>query len=320
MQGRQSVRLPLTHDCSARQQSTDFWYTLIDPIGYRAVGFGDDATHGSSKPSIHVSSRNGWVDMNMRRSAGVLLAITALLGWSSVAALTTSAAGATESPSASAAASHGAATPEAAVQQYLAAVAASNFDQVLSACAIQEMASGYRFDLAAERLNAFIFTSMWAPASYPFYAQVNADLQQGVIVRAVMYLSYSLLATEPLDPGSVITPVDDARAQQFISEVDPAQLYGLSVVDVRFPKASLEHDLKLQANYEANAKIYGADEQTERVALVSLGGTDYVVGFTLLRYGSSWFVAFPWSPLFGMTSTGIAGQMTRAEFEDQTSS
>jgi hypothetical protein len=44
------------------------------------------------------------------------------------------------------------------------------------------------------------------------------------------------------------------------------------------------------------------------------------VGFTLLRYGSDWYVAYPNSQLYGLSSTGIAMPTTQAEFEDQTSS
>jgi hypothetical protein len=228
--------------------------------------------------------------------------------------------GSTASPAPSTEPAHGSATPEDAVTAYIHGVAANDFGQVLSACAVDEMAAGYRFDLAATRLNAFIFSTMWAPASYSFYEQINVALEQGQLARAVMFLSYSLLASEPLDPGSIVTPVDEARAQQFVSEVDPAQLAGLSVVDIAFPKASLEQSPKLLANYDASAKTYSADEQTERVALVSLDGRDYVVGFTLLRYGTQWFVAYPTSPLYGLSPTGIAEPTTQADFEDKTAS
>jgi hypothetical protein len=227
--------------------------------------------------------------------------------------------GATGSPAAPGAATYGFATPEDAAEAYLAGVAANDFNAVLAACGVEEMASGYRFDLAAVRFNAIIVSTMWAPATNPFYAQINSAIGQGQLARQVMFLSYSLLASEPLDPGSVISPVDDARAQQFIDEVDPAQLAGLTVMDVRFPKASLEHDPRLVANYDAIAKVYSADEQTERVALVSLNGKDYVVGFTLLRYGTSWLVASQVSNLYGLSPTGVAEPTTQAEFEDQTS-
>jgi hypothetical protein len=273
--------------------------------------------------------------VSLRQRIVVTVALVAVAAWSSLLPGVTLGAspspgpvgpespapsGVAASPMGSGAPAHGFASPEDAATAYIAAVAANDFDQVLATCAVDEMAAGYRFDLAAERLNAFVFSTMWAPATYPFYEQINAALEQGQIARVVMFLSYSLLASEPLDPGSVITPVDEAKAQQFVSEVDPAQLANLSVVEVRFPKASLEHDPKLVANQETFARIYSADEQTERVALVTLDGKDYAVGFTLLRYGSEWFVANQNSPLYGLSPAGIAEPTTQAEFEDQTSS
>ncbi len=234
--------------------------------------------------------------------------------------------GATESPAASGAPEHGFATPEDAVQAYLAGIASNDFDAVLAACATQEMAQGYRFDLAAPYYSIIDFNNMWAPATNSFYQQINASLAQGQIARAVMYLSYSLLLadnpdfSDAVENGTIVTKVDEAKAQEFMSAVDPQKLSGLSIVEIRFPKASLENDPRLLKSDDAIAKIYSADERTERVALVALNGKDYVVGFTLLRYGSEWFVEYPTSALYGLGSTGIAMPTTQTEFEDQTSS
>jgi len=52
--------------------------------------------------------------------------------------------------------------------------------------------------------------------------------------------------------------------------------------------------------------VQGADELTERVALVMLEGQGYLVGFTLLRYGDGWKVSSQSPPLAGTPSTGVA--------------
>jgi hypothetical protein len=159
---------------------------------------------------------------------------------------------------------------------------------------------------------------MFAPGNDPFYQSINRSLQQGLLGRTVLFLSYSLLSTETID-GSVIAPVDEARAEQFVSQVDPTRLSGLSVVEIRFPNAKLENDPKLLSNYAADAKVWSADEETERAALISLDGKDYVIGFTLLRYGDSWGVARQSSGLLGTSVIGVATPTTPSDFDALTS-
>jgi len=233
--------------------------------------------------------------------------------------------GVTASPAESGAPAQGFATPEEAVKAYLAGVAANDYGAVLATCAIDQMAAGYDFELAVSNYQVIGFAFMWAPATNPFYQQINQGIGEGQIAHALLFLSYSLLVTDPtisqaLQNDSLSVPSDAAKAQEFMSEVDPSKLAGLSVVDVRFPKASLENNSKLLAGYATRAKIYSADEWTERVALVTLDGKDYVVGFALVRYGSDWFVAYPSSPLYGLPSTGIAVPTTQEQFDTTTSS
>jgi hypothetical protein len=72
------------------------------------------------------------------------------------------------------------------------------------------------------------------------------------------------------------------------------------------------------ANAAAQAAVYGADELTERLALLELDGDTYGLGFTLLRYGDRWLVSGQSSPIAGTSALGTAAPMTRAEFDAQT--
>jgi hypothetical protein len=210
------------------------------------------------------------------------------------------------------------ATPEDAIAQYVAGVAAGDFDQILSASAIDQMAAGYHFDRAAARFNAFLFGTMSAPATNSFYQAINRGFERTAIARYVLLLTYSLLSSEQIDI-TPIAPVDLERAQQFIAEVDPSRLHGLSLVEARFPNAKLATDPKLLSSFQAIADVWGADELTQRAALISLDGNDYVIGFTLLRYGPTWLVMNQTAPLLSLPSTGVAVPATQAEFEALTS-
>ena len=205
------------------------------------------------------------------------------------------------------------ATPEDAVTAYLTGVARADPAAILAASAVDEMSAGFQLGLYVDRLKVMMPTQWMAPATDPFYIQVNKSWETSQILTRVRNLAYSLLSTEKLD-GSVIL-ADRAKADAFATQVDPKALAGLTVQEVRFPRASLKNDAKLLANEAAMAKVYGADERTERVALIALGQDTYLVGFMLLRYGSGWKVSDQYSDLAGSDPLGTAKAISQADFD-----
>ena len=225
----------------------------------------------------------------------------------------TSTAGGAASPAATSAVR---ATPEDAVRQYLAGVAANDMNRVLAACAIDEAAAHFQFDLQAERLQAIVPSTFLLPSGYQFYAGLNRYAQAYQIFAELRGLSYSLLSTQPFD--KIITPVTADQAQQLVKDLDPSHLAGLTVASVKFPIAKFATDARTLANFAAEAKVYSADELTERLALFQLNGQYYDVGFTLVRYGTDWKVLNQISNLANMPATGAALQTTPGNFSAAT--
>ncbi len=203
-------------------------------------------------------------------------------------------------------------TPEEAVTYYLEGVARNDVRKILQASAIKEMGEKFKFALYAERLHAIIPTYL-APAEYPFYAEINKEQVSTQILNQVKSLSYSLLSGEQLE-GSVI-PADAGRADRFIKDVDPQRLSKLEVKKISLPNKTVMNEAGYVENAARVAKGYGADEATERLALISFGQNYYYLGFTLLRYGASWKIANQVSPLAGTSALGTAQQTTEEEFE-----
>ncbi len=210
------------------------------------------------------------------------------------------------------------ATPEDAIRQYLSGVVAGDVSTILEASAADQIGSRFDFTANAERLGAIQPLSGLSPTEYPLFADMDRTFAAAQILSQARVLVYSLLTTEKLD-GSVIAPVDQARAQAFVQQVDPAHLAGLTVMDIRYPNAKLEHDPRNVKNEAAEAAIYGADELTERVALISLGGNLDEVGFTLLRYGDDWRIIGQSSPLANLPASGAAVPITLDDYTQATS-
>lgn len=216
----------------------------------------------------------------------------------------------------------GATTPEEAVRRYLSGVAAADLEAVLAVTAIDAFSDGFRFDLLMEWRGAFTPTSDPSPPVHALYEELNRLMQAETIGHKLKLLVYSLLSSEHLsDPGLGPWPIrvnDRAEARAFGIEIDPARLARLDVVDVRFPDASLEEDPRWLELAERQARILGADELTQRLALVSLEGRLFDVGFTLVRYADDWKILDQAASLGGTDSWGAARLTTSEEYEART--
>lgn len=199
-------------------------------------------------------------------------------------------------------------TPEDAVREYLAGVADADVERILAATAVGEISTSARFDLLVERLDGFYPTMQFAPAGYPFFADITNARLTGDILDQVRFLAYGLLSDEPIGDAIVSTEMEqDPRswAESFIAEVDPTRLANLEVLEVRPAFSEMEEDEFYQRLAARRVAIVGADDTTERVALISFEGERYLLGFTLYRYGAEWLVASQHSPLAGTNTVGI---------------
>lgn len=223
----------------------------------------------------------------------------------------------TLAPAASSAQEADLVTPESAVAAYVAGIAAGDADAILAASAIDEMAAGFDFQAFSERIGALALATSLAPSEYPLFRDANRHQQAMWILGQVRALVYGLLSGEEID-GRLIAPVDAERIAAFVAAVDPARLAGMTVLDVRGIDLELTTGERYLENIARMAAVYGADELTERLALIELDGSTYGLGFTLLRYGDTWKVSSQVSVLGGTSVFGNAEPMTRGEFEART--
>lgn len=210
-------------------------------------------------------------------------------------------------------------TPEEAITHYLSGVVAGDVEQILAACAIDEMATNFHFDRYTARVGVLPPTQALAPADYPLYIEMNKAQLTAQLLGRVKILTYSLLAEEPVMDAAPIR-VDEARTAQFISAVDPQRLATLTVEQIALPNATVMASELYQENTMRAALVYDADAWTERVALIGFEGEYYLLGFTLVRYGEGWKISEAVSPLADTNPLGAAEPITIAQFETMTSS
>ena len=201
-------------------------------------------------------------------------------------------------------------TPEDAITHYFEGVTEGDFSKILQACAIDEMSENFRFDLQMDWLKMSLLSKQdYGPADYSLYVELNKAAATSIIARQVRIFTYSLLGGEDLDYEGY-NEMDLEAALSFMSAIDPSRLASLEVLEIDLPNHEIMTHTAYREDAARTARIYGADEQTERVVLFAFEGNLYMSGFTLLRYGESWKISFVSSRISGLSPSGIPTKFT----------
>lgn len=196
------------------------------------------------------------------------------------------------------------ATPEGAVRIYLDAFKARDLESLMAVSAADPVADEVDFVAYVDRIRAWLPFQAPAPATDPFLIDLNRVQQASQLLGQTRMLTYGLLTDVQLD-GATVAPVDAAWAEAFMDQLDLARLDGLEIGEIALPDPELMDSDRYREVMAKQAAVYGADEMTERVALVSLEGRDWLVGFTLMRFGDAWHVNSQTSAIAGLPATGV---------------
>jgi hypothetical protein len=204
------------------------------------------------------------------------------------------------------------ATPEDAVTAYIEGVAARDFRAVWATTAVNEMAKGFDFVNMVDRLGSLAPT-LPAPASDPFYVALNRETIGAQIARQIQFFVYGLLTTSELLEMRVVR-MDGAGAEAFAADVDLGALGGLTLLRVGLSHPEMFNSEIHQRNLTRQAANYGADEISEQVALIELGGRTFMTGFIVMRFGETWKIQSQVAHLAGTQVSGVPMPITPEEF------
>lgn len=212
-------------------------------------------------------------------------------------------------------------TPEEAVTGFMEALKKQDFGAILATTAVDRMSEGYDFVAQAGQLKV-ITPSFAMPASDPFFISVNKAFYAGLIAKDVQFLTYSLMmANNPviidtlLEGHTYANPDYPTAATDMFDAVQAKRLSELSISKIAPPLPEKLNSESQQRLFSKHAKFFQGDAETERVALLSFDGRDFLVGFSLIRYGDDWLVegTRPW--IAETNRMGGAKRTTPDEFE-----
>jgi hypothetical protein len=178
-------------------------------------------------------------------------------------------------------------TPEAAIRHFTERLAANDLMGAFEACAINE-ADKFDFIAYSRWINAMLLIQSDAPSQSPVFAQINCVKKMSFLAQQVKIMMYSILTDEKIDGKTIFQPGDD-RIEQFAKNADSRRLAGLKVVKIELPiSAEILNSERARTYALREAKIYGADDMTEKIVVYQLGPNYFVGGMHLLKYGKYW--------------------------------
>ena len=183
----------------------------------------------------------------------------------------------------------------------------------MSACAIHEQAEGYDFSGFVDRMKMHTPILNLAPSTNDLYRELNSASVQGNFANQMKMLIYSFFITDGLD-GRPLMPADRSYAEAFETAVDAQKLANLNLIRIDPPMKTVLEITRNIENFTKMAKLYGAQEMTERIVLYELDCHTFVGGFGIYRYAHGWKICRFYSSLAGTTATGAVQPATLQEY------
>lgn len=213
-------------------------------------------------------------------------------------------------------------TPEEAITAFMDALKKQDFEAILATTAIDRMSKGFDFVAQSEQIK-LIAPYYAMPASDPFFTSVNKAIYTGEIARSIQYFTYSLMMmtnnrviVDALTEGTSYTnPNYPTAARDMFDAVQAKRLSEFSISKIGTPSPEKLNSEQQQRLFSRHARNFRGDAATERVALVSFDDLNFLVGFSLIRYGDDWLVERMTSWIAGTHSLAPAKRVTPDEFE-----
>jgi len=188
----------------------------------------------------------------------------------------------------------------------MAAFAAADLDAMLAASAAEIAAEKLDFVAYVERLGAYNPLVMPAPANDAFLVELNRTRLAQQLAGQIVAATDSLLAYEAMEgmAGTMIR-ADGAWAEGVLPLLDSTRLAGINLTEVVIANEEMMAQERYLEVAAQQAAVWGGDEWTERLAYFTFEGGEYLLGFTLIRYGEEWFVQSQSSPMGGTSVMGV---------------
>jgi hypothetical protein len=176
-------------------------------------------------------------------------------------------------------------SPQAALQRLVDGLTSGNYYDAADACATVSLADHINWTAYEAYYGSWDDGNGYMPSQYPYWQQANSEF---ALNRCLF--SLRALAEKISDPGlasSLIGGVYTGPSQKLATELNPQALGNLRLI--RFDQV-LVAGVALR-DFGAECAWYGSRNCVSGLALLTAGGTDWVLGPTFVQYDGEWRIA-----------------------------
>lgn len=206
-------------------------------------------------------------------------------------------------------------SPDAAAHAFVDAIAANEFAKAIACFSGAERAQQADWRAQAERIRAYIPHSqdLMAPTEYPAFAALNQAVMEGRTATQIYAFCTSFFSLVGVD-GQAVSPIDTEWIEDYAASIDPSALGALRLEALY----DLPQELmtRAAANMILQARVQGAEEQVEKLALYRLGDRAFLGGMCFLRFGEEWKLYRLTSTLLGTNAFGTVTEVPLDQLEE----
>ena len=188
------------------------------------------------------------------------------------------------------------ATPEEAVQVYLAGLKALDLDKMLSAFAIESFVDHYHFAAKIEDMDAYNYhIENRLPSTNDLFTSLNVETRKGGISDAIFFQAVSIILPD-VDFIAPNTMRDyEGGSKAFVDKISvssPLIIEDLDLVEFVAPEALSDTYLlePIQKNLQRQMTFFGADEFKSIALYFTCNNQKYIFCCDVLRYGEKWYL------------------------------
>ena len=192
-------------------------------------------------------------------------------------------------------------TPEKAIQYFVDCIKEGDTKGALQSFAISEKANGFDFEKDIEKTRQYQKITSLSPANNSYYYPLNEGSIYGTAAHQVAVFSYSFLLPEEdfSDATISLDDLDESVSELEEKILDTSKLGNLILEQTVNVYDCLQNinNIKSQDDFVEQAKVFGADDIQEFVALYELDGKYFFSGFQMIDFDGSWKINCLYSTL-----------------------
>lgn len=215
--------------------------------------------------------------------------------------------------------------PEDAILFFVDHVKQGDFMGALNATAAGSIAEAYQYAAYVERMKSIQPSStMTLPSDYPSYVALNRLGALDSMRRQMVWMIQSLLIGPEMNDGSPrffsgdqinITDSRTMTIDEYILQLDPSRLQGLTVRAIYCLDSDLYHSERNQENIRKSGAIFGYSASKDFLMIYEFDGRLYQHACTMVQFEKGWQIYGLYSILLNTNSFGGATYATEADVQ-----